>query len=140
LRRLHLPRGRTTARHPGRHRQVAVEVGADTAAHDAGRATPGGLAMSDAMFDDERDEALALLWLDEDTDDADLGGRAVETWAPAVAGPPPDLFARVTDAARAVRRPGTAAGPTPPVVEPIDAYRRTADQLAGLLATLDDAA
>ncbi len=96
--------------------------------------------MSDAMFDDERDEALALLWLDDDGGATDvLAARAVEAWAAAPARPPAGLLDRVTVGARAARPPGLASGPPPPVYDPVATYRRTADDLAALLATLDDA-
>lgn len=98
--------------------------------------------MSEPVFEDERDEALALLWLDDDLDrSAGLAAKTIEAWSPSsTARPPLELRDEVVVAARAQRPPGPAAGPPPPVVGPIDTFRRTADQLSSLLATLDDTA
>jgi uncharacterized protein (TIGR03083 family) len=46
-----------------------------------------------------------------------------------------DVVAR---AARSARTPGRASGTPPPAVDPIATYRRTADDLGAMLATLDD--
>jgi uncharacterized protein (TIGR03083 family) len=95
------------------------------------------MAMSDAMFDDERDEALAVLWLDGDVQDGALAERAIEAWAPPSGRPPVDLVDRVM-AEAAQTRPAGPASIVPPVVGPIDAYRRTAGDFAALLASLVD--
>jgi uncharacterized protein (TIGR03083 family) len=100
------------------------------------------VALSGERYEDERDEALALLWLDDgmaDTDEATaLASRALTAWGPTPERPPADLLDAVTAAARSARSPGPASGPPPPDVDPVDTYRRTAADLSELLASLDE--
>lgn len=93
--------------------------------------------MTDPMFDDERDEALALLWLDDIDDAESLAARAVDAWAPAASPTPAGLLDDIVRTASRARVGGVAAGIAPDEISPIDAYERTAADLVALLDELD---
>jgi uncharacterized protein (TIGR03083 family) len=94
------------------------------------------MAVSD-LFDDERDEVLALLELAQDTDGVPASEHLLDALlAIDDARPPDDLGDAVARRARDARAAGRASGPAPRDVTALEAFRETVDDLDALLMSL----